>query len=339
MTQTCQAQPCSFFPTSPVTSGQCLLPTGTVPQPLGSPEGAARPCPAPSSGEGAAVPCFSGLAACGSRDTARPWSLPGSRGPAKPRPLGLCPGWCPARAAGTPRHSSASGPAVQAGRQAGRRRGGDEGREHGPRPRELPPDPAAAWVGHGAGRSPPPPPGAARGRCVPRAARRLARGRCRSVACGRGGISVVTPHPEAFGGRGGGRPCPGAGGRGADGRRGEVMNIHAVAPAGAGPGRGLARPCPAGCRWREAAPGRVEPGPAAGEEGGRARGCLGGSEGRWAPPRAECRPPRLPPLQTWPPAGRAVPAALPAAAGRALPRPALAQRPDVPDAARRRLAG
>lgn len=120
MTQTCQAQPCSFFPTSPVTSGQCLLPTGTVPQPLGSPEGAARPCPAPSSGEGAAVPCFSGLAACGSRDTARPWSLPGSRGPAKPRPLGLCPGWCPARAAGTPRHSSASGPAVQAGRQAGR---------------------------------------------------------------------------------------------------------------------------------------------------------------------------------------------------------------------------
>lgn len=47
----------------------------------------------------------------------------------------------------------------------------------------------------------------------------------------------------------------------------------------------------------------------------------------------------LPPLQAWPPAGRAVRAAIPAAAGRALPRMALPERPDVPDAALCRLAG
>lgn len=64
----------------------------------------------------------------------------------------------------------------------------------------------------------------------------------------------------------------------------------------------------------------------------------GGGEVEWDP-RAHCRPPRLSPLQGWLPAGRAVPAAVPAAPGRALSWMALPERPHVPDAARCRPAG
>lgn len=54
-----------YFLVSPVTGGQYLLPTATVPQPLGSPERSFRVRPAPSSEE-ALVPGFSGPAVCGS---------------------------------------------------------------------------------------------------------------------------------------------------------------------------------------------------------------------------------------------------------------------------------
>lgn len=148
---------------------------------------------------------------------------------------------------------------------------------------------------------------------------------------GRGGAGreLCGDAARGSGGSGGGR-----GRGGCRARRGDEYSCEAPAGAGlAGPVRSGGR------RWRgaAAASARGVPGPAGGEDGAGRAGAW--RRGAGVGPPSSLPPPRLPPLQGWFPAGRAVPAPVPAAPGRALSRVALPERPHVPDASRCRLAG